>query len=99
LQGGIIAEKQFSDEQIKAHILYKLSRHYRWGGKHTELINVRSALPPECRSQADSLAKELADAGFITWLKKTGQIHISLNTAKKREIVEIVRKYLGEEIR
>lgn len=79
-------------------MLYKLSRHRRWGAKHTELINVRTALPRECQSEAESLARELADAGLLTWLKKTGQIHVSLNPHRKKEIIEIVEKYLKEKI-
>lgn len=83
---------------MKAHILYKLARHRRWGAKHTELVNVRTALPRECQKDAEKLARELANEGFLTWLPKTGQIHVSLNPAKKKEIVEIVWKYLGATI-
>jgi len=94
-EGESIGKQSFSKEILKSHILYKLARHNRWGGKHTELINVRSALPQKARGQAEQLAKELADEGMLTWLKKTGQIHISLNPHKKKEIVERVQKYLG----
>ncbi|OIO21252.1 hypothetical protein AUJ17_02875 [Candidatus Micrarchaeota archaeon CG1_02_47_40] len=87
-----------SSAQIKAHILYKLSRHRRWGGKHTELINVRSALPREFQSQAEAIARELADADLITWLKKTGQIHISLNPHRKKDIFDIIERYLGRQV-
>jgi hypothetical protein len=79
-------------------VLYKLARHRRWGGKHTELINVRTALPPEYRGQAEEIAKELADEGLLTWLQKTGTIHISLNTNRKKEIVQLVEKYFGKVI-
>lgn len=92
-------QPEFTREHVKAHILYKLARHNRWGGKHTELINVRSALPQDARGQAEELAKELADEGLLTWLKKTGQIHISLNPHKKREIMERVQKYLETALR
>ncbi|VVC04172.1 Uncharacterised protein [Candidatus Burarchaeum australiense] len=87
----------YSDEELKAHMLYKLARKNRWGGKHTELINVRSALPKEQRHHAERLAKELADAGFLTWLKKTGQIHVSLQSGRRQEIVGFVEKYLGKQ--
>ena len=87
-----------SREQLKAHILYKLSRHRRWGGKHTELVNVRSALPQKHRGEAEELAKELADEGLITWLKKTGQIHVSLKPQMKREILQRIEKYRGQAI-
>ena len=88
---------EYSDGELKAHILYKLARKNRWGGKHTELIHVRSALPKEHRREAEKLAKELADSGFLTWLMKTGQIHVSLQPSRRREIVEFVEKYLGRQ--
>ena len=91
-------EKEYSREQIKAHILYKLARHRRWGAKHTELANVKSALPPQIVSEAEGIAKELANEGPITWLKKTNQIHISLNPQRKKEIVALVGKYFGQQI-
>ena len=87
-----------SDEEMKAHVLYKLARHRRWGGKHTELLNVRSALPREYQADAEKIAKELANSGLITWLKKTNQIHISLNPHRKKEILEIIERYLGKQI-
>jgi len=90
--------KEYAEEQIEAHILYKLARKRRWGGKHTELIHVRSALPAEYQNRAEEIAKRLADKGLITWLKKTSQIHISLNTHHKKEIIEIVEKYFGKQL-
>ena len=87
-----------SKDSLKAHMLHKLSRHRRWGAKHTELIHVRSALPPECQHQAEELARELADAGLLTWLKKTGQIHVSLNSHHRAEIIQLVEKHLGKQI-
>ncbi len=90
--------KEFSNEQIKAHILYKLARHRRWGGKHTELENVKSALPQNARPKAQELAKELLNEGLITWLKKTDDIHVSLNPHQKARILEMVEKYYGKQI-
>ncbi len=87
-----------SREQLKAHILYKLARHRRWGAKHTELENVRSALPLEFRPEAEGLARELLNEGLITWLKKTGQIHVSLNSHQKMRILELVEKYYGKQM-
>jgi|GEM_PF-317866 len=97
-EGVSISQQEISREQLKAHILYKLARHRRWGGKHTELIHARSALPREHQMEAESLAHELANDGFLIWLPKTGQVHISLNSRKKKEIVEMVEKYLQERI-
>ncbi len=98
LKGVSITQQEINREQLKAHILYKLARHRRWGGKHTELIHARSALPREHQMEAESLSRELANDGFLIWLPKTGQIHISLNPRRKKEIVEMVEKYLKEKI-
>ncbi|MFH1094807.1 MAG: hypothetical protein V1728_01160 [Candidatus Micrarchaeota archaeon] len=91
-------DENFSNESLKAHIMYKLARHRRWGAKHTELINVRSALPREHQHLAEELARELADEGFLTWLKKTGQIHVSLNPHRRAEIIKMVENYYGKQI-
>ena len=88
----------YSREQFKAHILYKLARHRRWGAKHTSLENVRSALPQAARAQAEELARELLNDGLITWLKKTNEIHVSLNSHQKARILELVEKYYGKQI-
>jgi len=89
--------RDYSEEELKAHILYKLSRKRRWGGKHTELIHVRSAMPKGHEHLAEKLARELADEGFLTWLMKTGQIHVSLQPGRKAEILALVEKYFGKQ--
>jgi len=91
-------DKKYSCEQLEAHILYCLARKRIWGGKHTPLLYVRSGLPLEYRAEAEEIAKNLAKKGFITWLPKTGQIHISLNPHKRKEIIEIIEKYFGKQL-
>ena len=95
MDGVPIAKINISNEQLKAHILYKLARRRIWGNKHTEIIHIRSGLPKESEDTAQEAAKELANEGVITWLPKTGQIHISLNPAKKKEILQLMEKYYG----
>ena len=87
-----------SSDGLKAHILLKLTKRRMWGNKHTELIHVRSGLPSGSEKKAEEAAKELRDEGFLTWLPKTGQIHISLNPVKKKEIMEIIEKYYGKQM-
>jgi hypothetical protein len=93
VKGDSIQNADISRENLKAIILYKLSRHKRWGDTHTELIHVRSSLPKKYWQDAEELAKELANEGLITWLKKTGQIHISLRSSRKSDIAALLRKY------
>jgi hypothetical protein len=59
-------QKNFSREEVKAHILYKLARKRRWGAKHTELKHATSSLPKEFVHEAENIAKELANEGFLT---------------------------------
>jgi hypothetical protein len=80
-------------------MLLKLFRHRRWGAKHTELLHVRTALPPKYRHLAEDIAKELANDGLLTWLRKTGEIHISLNSHRSKDIVAIIDKYRNHPIR
>jgi len=82
-------------EKLRAHILRNLARHRIWGNKHTPLIYVRSGLPKGTEADAEEAAKSLANEGMITWLPKTGEIHISLNPAKKKEIAQLIEKYYG----
>ncbi|MBM3228872.1 hypothetical protein FJZ26_00415 [Candidatus Parvarchaeota archaeon] len=93
-----MVEKSFSREQARAHILHKLARHRNWGAKHTPLLYARSGLPKEFLDKSEDLAKELANEGFLTWLKKTNKIHISLNSARKKEIIELIERYFGKQI-
>lgn len=95
--GESIEKANISQEKLKAHILRKLARHRIWGNKHTPLVYARSGLPKETEADAEEAAKSLANEGMITWLPKTGQIHISLNPAKRKEIVQLIEKYYGNE--
>lgn len=87
-----------SDEEIRAHILFKLVNRRMWGNKHTELIHVRSGLKKGQEKRAEEIAKKLRNEGFLTWLPKTGQIHISLNPGRRKEILEIVEKLREKQI-
>ncbi|VVC01393.1 Uncharacterised protein [uncultured archaeon] len=87
-----------SKEEIRARILLKLSRKRIWGNKHTELVHVRSGLPKGFEKKAEEAARELRDEGFLTWLPKTGEIHISLNPARKKEIEQMIEKCRWKQI-
>lgn len=96
--GIAMAGKEYSEEQLEAHILYCLARRRRWGEKHMPLIYVRSGLPPAYRGDAEDIAKRLRNKGFLSWLPKTGGIHVSLRLDKRKEITEIIEKYFGKQM-
>lgn len=87
---------EIDHERLRAHILRKLALHRIWGNKHTPLIYVRNGLPKGSEAASEEVAKQLANENMITWLPKTGEIHISLNPARKKEIVQLIEKYYGK---
>ena len=65
-----------------------------WGGRHTELTNLKKALPKHIRGEkiTEEAIKELVAREFITTKQSTGEVHISLNSKKQQEIYEFVKE-------
>ena len=81
---------------IMKRFLRKLVNLNIWGGRHTELTNLKKAIPTHLRGEKityDAI-KELVDKEFITTKQSTGEIHISLNSKKQQEIYDFIK---GEE--
>jgi len=64
-----------------------------WGGRHTELTNLKKAIPKHLRGEkiVDESIKELVAMEFITTKQSTGEMHISLNSKKQQEIYDFVK--------
>tara|TARA_Y100000310_G_C20489042_1_gene718237 strand:+ start:84 stop:338 length:255 start_codon:yes stop_codon:yes gene_type:complete len=75
----------YNEQLLKVQTLYKLYRKRRWGGKHTALRNLRVD---------KRILKELNNLGFIKIKMSTGERHISLNSHKKKEILDYIIKVL-----
>ena len=81
---------------IKRSVLENLLSPPRWGGRHTELRNIKKGLPSSVTSTKegqkllDKAIKELANDGWLLAKKSTGDVHVSLNPRKKAEIMEFV---------
>ena len=79
---------------IKRIILESLITPPRWGGRHTELRNIRKSLPSNLLSSKegqkliDKSIKELVNNGWLLCKKSTGELHIFLNPRMKKEIME-----------
>ena len=73
---------------IQDKMLRKLIALQKWGGSHTEEINLVKGLPKHLRGEkvATDALEELYDLGFLLTKKSTGEVHVSLNPEKKREI-------------
>ena len=83
---------------IKRSILENLLTPPRWGGKHTEIRNIKKGLTTAVTATkkgqklADKAIKELTNDGWLLSKKSTGEIHVSLNPKKRNEIMDFVSK-------
>ena len=79
---------------IMKRFLRKLIKLDIWGGRHTELTNLKKALPKHIRGEkiTEEAIKELVSKEFITTKQSTGEIHISLNSKKQQEIYNFVKE-------
>lgn len=82
---------------IKRIILESLITPPRWGGKHTEVRNIKKGFPShisnskEGQKLIDKAIKELINDSWLLCKKSTGELHVSLNPRMKREIMEFLR--------
>jgi len=78
---------------IKKEILRSLILSRRWGGKHTEIRNLRKGISTYLlntksgKKDFKNAVKELINDNWLLTKKSTGEIHVSLNPRKKAEIV------------
>lgn len=83
---------------IKRIILESLLTPPRWGGKHTEIRNIKRGFPAHISSihkgqkLIEEAIKELINDQFLLCKKSTGEFHVSLNPRKKKDIMEFVTK-------
>lgn len=81
---------------IKRYLLESLLSPPRWGGRHTEVRNIRKGLPSSITSTkegqrlVDKAVKELINDDWLLAKKSTGEIHVSLNPRKKAGIMAFV---------
>ena len=78
---------------IMKRFLRKLININIWGGRHTELTNLKKAIPKHLRGEkiTEEAIKELVNLEFITTKQSIGEIHISLNSKKQQEIYDFVK--------
>lgn len=78
---------------IMKRFLRKLINLNIWGGRHTEIKNLQKALPDHLRGTKEhkKAIKELINKEFLNVKPSTGELHISLNTHKQKEIFEFLQ--------
>ncbi|MDP7243917.1 MAG: hypothetical protein QF568_01080 [Flavobacteriales bacterium] len=69
---------------IMIRFLRKLINLNIWGGRHTELTNLKKYIPKHLRGQkiTEEAIKDLIEMEFLNTKQSTGQTHISLNSKK-----------------
>ena len=79
---------------IMKRFLRKLINLDIWGGRHTELTNLKKSLPKHLRGEkiTEEAVKDLIAMEFITTKQSTGEIHISLNSKKQQEIYDFIKE-------
>ena len=82
---------------IKRIILESLVTPPRWGGRHTEIRNLKKGFPShisnskEGQKSIDRAIKELINDSWLLFKKSTGELHVSLNPRMKKEIMEFLK--------
>ncbi len=86
-----------SDEQIKADIMYRLSRKDCWGARYLPTDTIVHWMGKHIKrngKRVEGMIKELVKEGYLFVHKKGGTI--SLNPSRSREIAEYIQKNLVE---
>ncbi len=81
-------------EDIMKRFLRKLINLDIWGGRHTELTNLRKCLPTHLRGEkiVDKALDELLRKEFIITKISTGETHVSLNSHRNKEILDFLQE-------
>ena len=80
-------------------ILSKLNRMDKIGGSHTEINNLYKSLPTHFKASSQGkkkiqkALKELFRREYLLQKPSTGEIHVSLNPRKIKDIEEFIVKY------
>jgi hypothetical protein len=82
------------EREIMKRFLRKLINLNIWGGRHTELRNLKKAIPRHLRGgkEVKKAIKELLNLGFLTIKMSTSEHHVSLNSHKQKEIYEFLER-------
>lgn len=86
-------------EKIMCFILNKLVRMDKIGGSHTEIKNITKGLPEHFtrnkkgRKLIKDAIKELINKKFLKAKPSTGEIHVSINPEKIREVSGFLNLY------
>lgn len=84
----------FSDDLIKARLLYHLRKKRVIGAKHTHYDTLKFGFPKHLGKRVESIAKELMKADWLITKPTSYGLQVSLNVTKLPEIEEFIKKVL-----
>ncbi len=92
--GGMVSRNMVTKEDIMKRFLRKLVNLNIWGGRHTELTNLRKCLPTHLSGEriVEKSLDELVKGELIIMKLSTGETHVSLNPHKKNEIYDLLKE-------
>ena len=85
---------------VMVHLLIRLKNMHKWGGAHSELKKIVKSLPTYLREskqgkkRINKAIKLLINYSFLLIKPSTGELHVSLNPRKQREILEFLKNEL-----
>lgn len=88
---------EFSDEEIKATMLYHLRRKKVIGGVHTPFDTITKGFPSHLGKNVKKIAQELIKKGILMTKPASYGLQVSLNKERIKEIEEFIKKFLGVE--
>jgi len=78
------------DKEIKEKIVTKLYRHDYFGGKHTDIENLKKGMPRHIGHEIKQQIKELVKENIILLKPTAYGLHVSLNPEKRKEIEKYI---------
>jgi len=85
---------EFSEEVIKARLLYHLRKKNVIGGKHTPFDNLIRGFPSHLGKEVKKAAHELIKSDWLVTKPTSYGLQVSLNKEKLPEIHEFIARVL-----
>ena len=86
---------EFSEEGIRATILYHLRRKKVIGGVHTPFDTLRRGFPSHLGKDIKKIAKDLIKQGLLITKPTPYGLQVYLNKTRLKEIEDFIFKVLG----
>lgn len=86
---------EFSEQVVKARLLYHLRKKNVIGAKHTHYDTLKFGFPKHLGKEIEKAAKELIKSEWLITKPTSYGLQVSLNKDKLLEIEEHIRKNLN----